>query len=127
MTGVASVVFYGENMAQNTDRSGIFRDPLVDLNVKALRGHDGAVRADPPTPGGSGVEEERPSNEPARKDGQRRERPSAHTLIGSKTKEHHRYIYSSVSNPCTVPSLRCVLMASPVSSTVLPVVYSRDL
>ena len=61
-------------MGQNTGRTEIFRDSFVDLNVKASRGNHGAERADPPTPGGSGVEGERPGEETAREDGQRRER-----------------------------------------------------
>ena len=38
-----------ENMGQNTDRTGIFGDSLVDLNAKASGGRYGAERADPPT------------------------------------------------------------------------------
>ena len=44
-----------ETMGQNTDRAGIFRYSLVDLDVKASCRRYGAERADPPTPGGSGV------------------------------------------------------------------------
>ena len=69
-----------ETKAQNTDGAGIFGDSFVDLNVKASRGHHSAERADPPTPGGSGMEGERLGEETARKDGQRRER-SAHQKI----------------------------------------------
>ena len=65
---------YRETMAQNTDRAGIFGDSFMDLNVKASRGRHGAERADPPTPGGSGVEGECPGEETARKDSQRRRR-----------------------------------------------------
>ena len=61
-------------MDQKTDRSGIFGDSFVDLNVKASRRRNGAERADPPTLDVSGVEGARPGEEPARKDGQRRER-----------------------------------------------------
>ena len=58
-----------ETMAQNTDRAGNFGDSFVDLNVKASHGRHGAKRADTLTPGGSGVKEERPGEETARKDG----------------------------------------------------------
>ena len=47
-----------ETMSQNTDRAGIFGDSFADLNVKASSGRHGAERADPPRPGGSGVEGE---------------------------------------------------------------------
>ena len=70
-------------MGQNTDRAGIFGDSFVDLNVKASRGHYGAERADPPTPGISGVEGEHPGEETARKDFQRRERSADQKRIGS--------------------------------------------
>ena len=63
-----------ETMPQNADIAGIFGDSVVDLNVKASPGRHGAERADPPTPGGLGVEGGRPGEETARKDGQRRER-----------------------------------------------------
>ena len=63
-------------MAQNTDSAGIFGDSFVDLNFKASRDRLGAKRADLPTPGGSGVQGERLGEETARKDGQRRERPT---------------------------------------------------
>ena len=63
-----------ETMGQNTDRAGIFGYSFVDLNVKTSPGRHGAERADPPTPGGSGVEGGCPGKETVRKDGQRRER-----------------------------------------------------
>ena len=69
-------------MAQNTDRAGILLDSFVDLNVKASRGRHGAERADPPTPGGSGVAGKRPGEEIARKDGQRQERSADQERIG---------------------------------------------
>ena len=56
-------------MGQNTERAGIIGDSFVYLNVKASRGRYGAKRADPPMPGGSGVEEARPGEETGRKDG----------------------------------------------------------
>ena len=68
-----------ETMAQNTDRTGLFGDFSVDLNVKASRGRHGAdradlpmsggrrrygaERADLPTPGGSSAKSERPGEE----------------------------------------------------------------
>ena len=69
-------------MAQNTDRAGIFGDSFVDLNVKASRGRDGAERAYPRMPGGSGVEGVRPGEETARKVGERRERSADQKRIG---------------------------------------------
>ena len=78
-------------MAQNTGRAGILGDSFVDLNAKASRGSHGSWRADPPTPGGSGVGGARPGEETARKDGQRRER---YAINGSdKAEDPHRYIY----------------------------------
>ena len=71
-----------EPMAQNTDRAGIFGDSFVDLNVKASRKRYGAKRADPPTPGGSGVEGARLGEGIAREDGQRRERSADRKRIG---------------------------------------------
>ena len=59
-------------MGQNDDRVGIFGDSFVDLIIKASRRRNGAERADVPTSGVSGVEEARPGEETARKDGQRR-------------------------------------------------------
>ena len=70
-------------MNQNTDRAGIFGGSLVDLNAKASRGRYGVDWADPPTPGGPGVEGARPGEETARKDGQRRERSAGQKRIGS--------------------------------------------
>ena len=73
-----------ETTGQNSGRAGIFGDSFVDLNVKASRGRYGAERADPPTPGGSGVEgAARPGEETARKGGQRRERSADQERIGS--------------------------------------------
>ena len=63
-----------ETMVQNTDRAGIFGGSSIELNVKASRGRHSAEQADPPTPGGSSGKGERPGEETARKDGQRRER-----------------------------------------------------
>ena len=78
-------------MARNTDRAGIFGDSFVDLNVKASRGRHGAERADPPTPGGSGVEGGHPSEETARKYRGGRDPP---TKNGSeKAEDHNGYIY----------------------------------
>ena len=61
-------------MGPNADRGGIFGDSLVNLNVKASRGRYGAERADPATPGVSGVEGARPSEETARKEGHGQEK-----------------------------------------------------
>ena len=61
-------------MAHNIDRAGIFGDSLIDINVKASRGRHGADRTEAPTQGGSGVEGERPGQETAQKDAQRREK-----------------------------------------------------
>ena len=63
-----------DTTAQTTVRAGIFGDSFVEFNVSASRGRHGAERGGPPTPGGSGVEGERPGEEAAREDGQRRER-----------------------------------------------------
>ena len=72
-----------ETMAQNTDRAGFFGESLVDLNVEASRRSYGAGRADPLTPGVSGVEGARPGEETARKDGQGRDRFSDQKRIRS--------------------------------------------
>ena len=56
-----------ETMPQNTNRAGIFGDSFVDLNVKASPGRHGTEQANPPTPGGSGGEGERPGKGTARK------------------------------------------------------------
>ncbi|MEP2386610.1 hypothetical protein [Hyphomonas sp.] len=69
-------------MARNTDRAGICGDSFVDLNGKASHGRHGAERADPPTPGGSDVQEKHAGGETARKDGQKRERSTDKELIG---------------------------------------------
>ena len=56
-----------ETMAQNTYRTTIFGDSFVDIYVKATRGRHGAERADPPTPGGSGVQGGRRRNRAERR------------------------------------------------------------
>ena len=89
-------------MGQNTDRARIFGDSFVDLDVKASRRRNGAERADPPTPGVSGVEGARPGEETAWKDGQRR--GDLPTKNGSdQAEDPHRYIYIYVITPWTIP------------------------
>ena len=66
-----------ESMGQNADMGEIFGDSFVDLNVKASHGCHSARRADPSTPGGSGVDGEHPGEGTARKDGQRQHERSA--------------------------------------------------
>ena len=73
---------YQKTIGQHSDRAGIIGDSFVDLNVKAPLRRYGAERADPLTPGISGVEDPRPGEETARKDGQRRERSADQKRIG---------------------------------------------